>query len=298
MAYFEHLFILICIYTILSQSLNIVMGYTGLFNLGQVAFYGVGAYTSALLTLAGYPFWLGLICGAILASLSSLLIGIPSLRLKGHYFAIATLGFGEIARSVMLNWTSLTRGPMGLPGIPRPELFGYSFSSMEAFLVFALIAAVICNFSMYLIIKSHFGRVLKSIREDEIAAEALGKNITKYKIQSLMVGAFFAGIAGSLYAHYINFIDPSTFVLQETILITLMVVVGGMGSFLGTILGATILILLPEPLRMLDLPSSIVAPVRLMIYALLLILIMLFKPDGIIHPEKFQFNLFRKWKKR
>lgn len=291
MVYLEHLLIIVAIYTILSQSLNIVLGYTGVFNLGHVAFYGIGAYAAALLSLAGYPFWVGLVVGVILAAIAGFGLGMPTLRLHGHYLAIATLGFSEIVRAIMLNWSSLTRGPMGLPGIPRPSVFGIVINSTESYLVFAVIVAVLCNCILWLIIHSDFGRVLRSVREDEIAALALGKNITKYKVQALMISAGFAAVSGVLYAHYINFIDPSTFVINEIVLITLMVVLGGMGSFGGAIIGAVIIILLPEPLRFLHLPSSLVGPLRQMIYALILILIMLFRPDGLIRPKSMKMSL-------
>src|SRR3989338_5377246 len=269
MVYLEHLLVLIAIYAILAQSLNIALGYTGVFNLGHVAFYGIGAYTAALLSLSGYSFWTGLVVAIILAAIAGFILGAPTLRLRGHYLAIATLGFSEVVRAIMLNWSSLTRGPMGLPGIPRPDIFGWVLNSTAAYLIFAILVAVICNVLMWLIIHSHFGRVLRSIREDEIAALALGKNITKYKVQALMISAGFAAVAGVLYAHYINFIDPSTFVINEIVLILLMVVLGGMGSFGGAIVGAVIIILLPEPLRFLHLPSSLVGPLRQLIYALL-----------------------------
>ncbi|OGC81767.1 MAG: branched-chain amino acid ABC transporter permease [Candidatus Abawacabacteria bacterium RIFCSPHIGHO2_01_FULL_46_8] len=285
MVYLEHLLVLIAIYAILAQSLNIALGYTGVFNLGHVAFYGIGAYTAALLSLSGYSFWTGLVVAIILAAIAGFILGAPTLRLRGHYLAIATLGFSEVVRAIMLNWSSLTRGPMGLPGIPRPDIFGWVLNSTAAYLIFAILVAVICNVLMWLIIHSHFGRVLRSIREDEIAALALGKNITKYKVQALMISAGFAAVAGVLYAHYINFIYPSTFVINEIVLILLMVVLGGMGSFKGAIVGAVIIILLPEPLRFLSLPSSLVGPLRQLIYALLLIVIMLFRPEGIIHPK-------------
>jgi len=285
MDYLIHLAILICIYAILAQSLNLVFGFTGLFDLGHIAFYGIGAYTSSLLTLTGVNFWLAFLAGGILAAVFGFLLGIPTLKLKGHFLAIATFGFGEIIRAVMLNWTKLTRGPLGLPGIPRPLLFGFKFSTSLSFLILIFAIAVILNFIIYQFMAKPFGRVLKAIREDEIAAQTLGRNTVQYKLIALTMGAFFAGLAGVFYAHYINFIDPSTFVLHEVVLIFLMVIMGGSGNFWGTIMGAALLVLLPEPLRFMQLPSSIVAPMRQIIYALLLIIIVIRYPNGLIGPR-------------
>jgi branched-chain amino acid transport system permease protein len=297
MGYFAHLIILVGIYIILSVSLNLVVGYTGLFNIGHAAFFGIGAYTSALLVLPGpiglgLPWWIGIISGAIMAGIFGFLIGIPCLRLRGDYLAIATLGFGEIIRAILKNWTGLTRGPLGLPGIPKPELFGITFNSAHLYLTLTLVIAAIVVFLVYRITNSPFGRVLKSVRDDEIASQSLGKNVVNYKLYALIIGAFFAGIAGSLYAHYITFIDPSTFTLIETILMLSMVVLGGTGSNFGAVIGATILVLLPEPIRFLSLPSSVAAALRQMIYSLALIVLMIYRPAGLFGEHS---NLNPKW---
>ena len=290
MGYFEHILILICIYIVLAVSLNLIIGFVGLLNLGHAAFFGIGAYTSALLTLAGIPFIIAFISSFILAGLFGLLVSIPCIRLRGDYLAIATLGFGEIIRAILKNWVSLTRGPLGIPGIPKASI-GIVFNTQIKFLIFAIVIALLTIFIIKRIVHSPFGRVLRAIREDEIAAQSLGKNVNKYKIIAVVIGAAFAGIAGSLYAHYITFIDPTTFTLTETILILLMVVLGGMGSILGSVIGAAVLIILPEPLRFLQLPSSIVAAVRQMLYALILILLMIFKPDGFFGERKHKVVL-------
>jgi branched-chain amino acid transport system permease protein len=279
--YLLHIAVLCGIYVILSISLNLAVGFTGLFNIGHAAFYGIGAYTSALLTLAGVPWWIALIASAIMAGLFGFMVGVPCLRLRGDYLAIATLGFGEIIRAVMKNWTGLTRGPLGLPGIPKPSLFGVQFASIDMYLLLVVVIAIITVVIVNRLVKSPFGRVLKSIREDEIAAKSLGKNVVKYKLQALALSAMFAGVAGSLYAHYITFIDPSTFTLMETVLMLCMVVLGGSGSIIGSVVGAIILVVLPEPLRFISLPSSAAAALRQMIYSVSLILMMIFRPQGI-----------------
>ena len=289
-AYLVHLLILIGIYAILSISLNLAMGFTGLLNIGHVAFYGVGAYTSALLALNfGLSFWGGLLIGGIVAGLFGLLLAIPTIRLRGDYLAIATLGFAIIVENIFRNWTGLTRGPLGLPGIPKPHLFNITFSG-NSYLVLVLVFLLITYLFIRHIVKSPYGRVLKSIREDELVTASLGKNVVKYKTQALMLSAFFAGVAGSLYAHYITFIDPSSFSVLESILIISMVIVGGLASVEGSIIGAVILILLPEPLRFLPLPSFAIGALRQMIYAGLLILLLIKRPQGISGEVKENKN--------
>ena len=285
-AYLIHLFILTGIYGILSISLNLAMGFTGLLNIGHVAFYGVGAYTSALLALNfGLSFWWGLLIGGLVASLFGLLLAIPTIRLRGDYLAIATLGFAIIVENVFRNWTSLTRGPLGLPGIPKPYLFGITFSGFSYLILVLVFLLIVYLFTKH-IVSSPYGRVLKSIREDELVTASLGKNVVRYKTQALMLSAFFAGVAGSLYAHYITFIDPSSFSILESILIISMVIVGGLASVEGSIIGAIILILLPEPLRFLPLPSFAIGALRQMIYAGLLILLLIKRPQGISGEAK------------
>ncbi len=299
MGYIDHLLILVCIYIILSVSLNLITGYVGLLNLGHAAFFGIGAYASALLVkVVGVPWPAALVLGAILAGIAGLLIGIPCLRLRGDYLAIATLGFGEIIRAVMKNWTSLTRGPRGIPGIPKPELFGYAFTDNGAYLLLSFIIMLIVVFIVWRMVASPFGRVLRAIREDEIGALTLGKNIVKYKLIALSTGAFFAGIAGSLYAHYITFIDPSSFTLLETVLIVSMAVLGGLGSITGSVIGAIILILLPEPLRFLDLPSYVKAAMRQIIYSIILILLIIFRPEGLLGEGAMRTSTIRTSKVR
>ena len=226
--YLIHLLILIGIYLILAISLQLAVGFTGLLNLGHIAFYCIGAYTSALLALNNFPFWLCFSLAGIVAMLFGFLLSIPTNKLKGDYLALATMGFSFVIYAVVLNWTSLTRGPLGLPGIPKPSLFGISFSNNFSFLILTAIIALIS----YLIVKkitiSPFGKVLEAIRDDELATRVLGKNTFKIKTYALGISAFFAGIAGSLYSHYITFIDPSSFTLLQLIPVLCIVVIGGL----------------------------------------------------------------------
>jgi branched-chain amino acid transport system permease protein len=289
MEYFLHIIVISGIYIILALSLNLIVGFTGLPALGHAAFSCIGAYTSSLLALnLGLSPWVGLILGACLAGLSGVVIGYPAVRLKGDYLALATFGLGVIVYSIAKNWVSLTRGPMGLPGIPGFSIFGYELSEIWQYLILVVFFVLITIFVINRIVKSPFGRVLRSIREDEVASEALGKDINKHKLIVFVVGAFFAGIGGSLYAHYITFIDPSSFTVTESITILLMVIFGGMGSIQGSVVGAVILVVIPELLRFLGVPSSIAAPLRQMIYGLLLVVLMIRRPQGIMGRYRFR----------
>ncbi|MDD9954406.1 MAG: branched-chain amino acid ABC transporter permease [Candidatus Woesearchaeota archaeon] len=300
-AYVIHLFIMLCIYIVLTTSMNLAVGFTGLINLGHIAFYAIGAYTSALLAVKlGLPFWVGLLAGGCMAAFFGYLLSFPTVRLKGDYLAIGTLGFSIILEAVLKNWTSLTRGPLGIPGIPKPELFGLTFSSLELYAILAFTLALITFTVLKIVTVSPFGRVMKAVRDDEVAAKTLGKNTFRVKAKVLTLSAFFAGVAGSLYAHYITFIDPTSFAITETILIFSMVLVGGTGSLWGSIAGAFVIgILLPEPLRFLDLPSSIVGGMRQALYALLMILVIMKRPQGLIGEDTFHsmwHNVKRRFK--
>jgi len=279
-AYLIHLLILIGIYSILAISLQLAVGFTGLLNLGHIAFYCIGAYTSALLALHNFPFWFCFLSAGIMATLFGFLLSVPINKLKGDYLALATMSFSFVIYAIVLNWRFLTRGPLGLPGIPRPTLFGISFSNNFSFLILTAIIALISYLIIKKITESPFGKALEATRDDELAAKVLGKNTFKMKTCALGISAFFAGIAGSLYAHYITFIDPSSFTLLQLIPVLAIVIIGGLASLKGTVLATIILVLLPEPLRFIGFPSSVVGPARQMIYALILLLILIYKPKG------------------
>jgi len=283
-----HLAIVIAIYAVFALSLNVEIGYTGLFNFGHVAFFAIGAYTSALLTLAGAPFGLGLAAGLAAAGLCGYLLSIPALKLQGDYFGIATLGFGEILRMVVNNEVWLTKGPMGLPGIPRPELFGLHFDTLPAYLALSGGMALATFAVLAFIVLSPFGRALKAVRDDETAAEILGKNAFRFKIKSFVIGSVFAGLAGVLWAHYTTFISPGDFTLTETILVLLIVVMGGKGTFLGPVVGAVVLIFFQESVRFLRLPpewTRLLGPLQQMVFGLLLVVFMVFRPEGIVREK-------------
>lgn len=290
MDYLLHILILIGIYVILAESLNLIVGYTGLLSIAHAAFYGIGAYVAALMALKlNSPFIINIICAVIISGLLGGLVGIPSLRIKDHYFVIATFAFQVIAFSILNNWVSFTGGPMGLPGIPQPVIFGWTISSHWDYLLLVGIFAVLTCWVCHRIVKSPFGRVLMAIREDEVFALAAGKNVAFYKVAVFVLGSGLAAIAGALYAHYISFIDPTSFTVMESIFIISIVIIGGAGSLWGPVIGAIVLVTLPELLRFIGLPSSIAANVRQIIYGGLLVAFMMWRPQGLV--GKFRFRL-------
>jgi len=277
-----NILILICIYVILSVSLNFALGYTGLLNLGHIAFFGIGAYTSVLLVQSGTPYIIAIASAGAMTSILGFLLIRATGRIKGDYLALATLGFNFVVYSILLNWNSVTRGPLGIPGIPKPSVFGLEISTNLSYFTFVLVIAIFTVIILNLIVRSSFGRLMQATRDDEIGLRVLGKNTFKIKTKVMMISAFFAGIAGSLFAHYIGFIDPANFSLQEIILVLTIVIVGGLASLKGSILATIIIIVIPELLRFLPLPSTILGPEQQMIYAAILVLILLWKPRGLL----------------
>ncbi len=283
MDYLIHILILISIYGILGLSLNLIVGYAGLLSITQAAFYGVGAYVTAiLLTTSGVNFFLSLVIGMIITGVLSLLIGFVLSKFKDDYYALGSFGFNVIIYSILLNWQELTRGPLGIPGIGRPSILGLTFSDNISFLILAVVIGLIIYGVCVYVTKSSFGRVLKAIREDEQAIKVFGYNTLWYKLAVFVIGAMMASVAGGLFASYITFIDPSTFTLNESIFILAIVILGGLANNKGAVLGAVILILLPEILRFVGFPSDIAAQMRQVTYGLILILLMLYRPQGMV----------------
>lgn len=283
MDYVYHIFIMISIYAILAVSLNLMLGYTGLFSLAHAAFFGIGAYISALLTLnLGFSFWLAMLLAIIGTVVIGVLLAVPTLRLGGDYFILAVLGFQIVISGVLYNWVDLTRGPFGLYGLRAPSLFGFSLSSTFGFLLLAALMAIFLYVLANRMVCSPFGRVIRAIREDPVVAQVLGKDIVTFKILVFAIASGYAAIAGSLYAHYFTAINPLSFGLAESFFIVTMVVLGGSGSLRGSIVGAGIVVLFPEGLRFLNLPSAIAAPTQQIFFGLLLILFMRYRPQGIL----------------
>jgi branched-chain amino acid transport system permease protein len=287
MDYLLYTGVIICIWMMLSISQNLVLGYAGLFSMCQAAFFGVGAYTSALMYINfGSHILISSVVGAFLASLMGIVIAIPSLRLKGDYFFIATLALQVIVFNLFVNWTSVTKGPLGVYGIERPEFFGIKLNSNFTYLLMAIVFVSICYFISNRICNSSFGMTLKAIREDEIAAAAVGKNILKFKVLIFMVSGMWASLAGSLYIYFIGAVDPFAFTLHESIFILSIAIVGGLGTLRGSILGALVLILIPELLKFAEMPEAIAYQARNLIYGLCLILFMMYRPQGLIGEYK------------
>jgi len=277
--YYSRIVILICINVILAVSLNLIIGVTGQLTLGHAGFMSIGAYAAAMATMEmNLPFPIALLFGGIVAAVIGFLIGMPTLRLKGDYLAITTLGFGEIIRVVITNIDQLGGG-RGLAGIPPKTNFSWVFFIM----VFTILI-------IYNIARSSQGRAMMSVREDEIAAEAMGINTTKYKIMAFVTGSFFAGIAGGLFAHYLMYIKPEQFGFLKSVDLVTYVVMGGMGSLTGSILSTGILTILPEGLRFLN-------DYRMIIYPLALIIIMRFRPQGLMGTKELSMKVFDKFSK-
>ena len=234
--------------------------------------------------------WIVVILFVIIGTaLISLLIAYPSLRLKGDYFILATLGFQLIIYTILYNWVAVTRGPYGIPGIPALKLFGMvDISGLYPFLILSAILALLVVFIFYRLIHSPFGRVLKGIRDDEIAVLSLGRNVTKFKIWTFVISSGFIGIAGMIYATYVTYIDPTSFNLDEAIFILAAVLIGGTGNIRGPVIGAVFVILVPELLRFVGFPDSIAANMRQIVYGLTLVVLMYFRPQGIAGEFKLQ----------
>lgn len=286
--YLIHLLILISIYVVLAVSLNLTIGFVGLLNLGHAAFFGIGAYTSALLIQQGVPFILAFLIAGAITSIFGYLLMLAVKNLKGDYLALATLGFNFVIYSILLNWTELTRGPLGIPGIPKPSIFGFVINTNLEYMVFSLIIATVVVLILHGIIKSPFGKLLHGIRDNEIRLKVLGKDTFHIKTKVMMLSAFIAGIAGSLYAHYITYIDPSSFTMAEVILVFTIVIIGGLASLKGSVVSTFLILLIPEALRFLEIPSSVLGPLRQMIYALILFAILMFKPTGFFGKIKLK----------
>ena len=274
--YYTGIIILTLINVILAVSLNLIVGFTGQLCLGHAGFMAIGAYVSAMLTKeVNVPFFIALLIGAIIAAIFAALIGYPTLRLKGDYFAITTLAFCEIIRVVIMNIEAVG-GATGLKSIPKNTNFTIAF-------IFAALTVLI----IYNILHSSQGRAMITVRENEIAAEAMGINTFKYKMMAFIIGAFFAGLAGSLYAHYMGYIQPSTFNFVKSIDYLTYVVFGGMGSLSGSIIATIVLTFLPELLRGF-------AEYRMIIYPLALIVLMIFRPEGLLGNKELSLKIFKK----
>ena len=282
MEYVLHLFILICFYTMLSQSLNLSAGFAGLISLTHAGFYGIGAYTTAILsTFYGVSFWSSIPLAMLISGLLAFIVSLIALRTVDDYFIICTLGIQVILFSIMNNWMELTRGPLGIPGIPSIQLFGFSVESKISFLLLSLYFAAVIWFVLRNISRSGFGKTLTAISEDEIYTQSIGKNVYLSKTVSFTLSAMLAAIPGTLYAHYITYIDPTSFTVNESIFILSIVIIGGLGNLTGSFFASAFLVLLPEALRFVGMPDSIAANMRQIIYGLILVIVMMTGKNGV-----------------
>lgn len=285
--YYSNILNLALIYIIAAVSLNLTCGYLGQLPLGHAGFMSIGAYTAAIITskmnlqdlgsISGRQllFFIATLAGGVFAMTAGVLIGLPALRLKGDYLAIITLGFGEIIRVLMQN-IKITGGAMGLGGIQKMTDFSWSYFWTVIVIIFA-----------FLLINSRHGRAIRSIKEDEIAAESVGINLTYYKIVAFAAAAFFAGVAGSLYAHHICYLEPGNFGYNMSIEMLVMVVLGGLGSISGSVISAMVLTVIPEMLQTF-------ASWKMIIYSLLLVIVMIFRPSGLMGDKEFSVFKLKK----
>jgi branched-chain amino acid transport system permease protein len=283
--YHIQVMIFIGIYTILTLSLNLLNGYVGLLSIGHAAFYGVGAYASAKLVMTvGLPFPLAMLGAGAVAGLIGYLIAKPTLRLSGIYMTLATLGFNMIFFLILQNWMSFTNGPLGIMDIPPPNIFGYEIQTRVQYYYLVFFLVLLTVVSMHRLMTCRFGRALVSIRENELAAEAMGVHTTRYKIQAFVLAAFYAGIAGSFYAHFVKYISPDSFYIYESFILLAMLAFGGQGNLIGPVVGAAVLIIIPEIFRFLQ-------EYRMLVYGGVLITMMLVRRQGLLGGRDYSLRL-------
>lgn len=276
--YYLHLSILALIWVIAAQGQNLIQGYTGYVSIVQAGFIGIGAYSTALLGLHyDLPVWLTILLAPVITGLFAVGVGYPSLRVKGHYFAIVTLAFNLVIFIVLMNFTELTEGEAGITGIPKPGSPDgwFNWRDRETYYYFVLIVAVLMTGLAALIVRSRIGRILIAIRQNEDLVGAIGISAWKYKLFAFVTSAMFAGLAGAIYAHYQSFINPEIFGVAQSLDAILAVIIGGSGTIAGPVIGAFFVVLLPEYLRFAD-------SFRLIIYGLVLVLATIFMPRGIV----------------
>ena len=287
MEYIFHILIFVSIYGILALAQNLVMGSTGLLTAAGAAFYGIGAYTAAILaTKFDFNIFTTLLIAPLVAALTALLIGSTFARFRDDYFMLATLGFLMIFNTVVRNWESFTGGAYGIAGIPKPHIFGFVFNTPFSFVFLAFSILLLVIVITYFISRSSFGRVLNAIREDEDALSIFGYKTSDYKLFAFAIGASLTAFGGVLFASYLTFIDSNLFTVNESLLLWSMIILGGIGRNRGALLGALLLIMLPEGLRFVGFPLEFAALLRQCIYGLLLIFLMLYHPKGILGKYK------------
>lgn len=290
-AYVIRILGLVGLYMIVALGLNIVVGFLGLLDLGFMAFYAVGAYSMALLSLEGWSFGWALLASTLIAMVLRALLGAPVLRLRGDYLAIVTLGFGEITRIVLNNWDSLTNGPKGIslfssPNVKAVSLLGIEITSNIHFYYLILLFVILCVGISVNLLNSRLGRAWNAIREDEMAARLCGIQLTRMKMIGFIISAAFAGLAGGIFARWESFVTPVSFTFWESAMLVTMVVIGGMGSIPGTLLGVAIVVMVPELLR--NVLGSGFVSWRYFIFGVALVLVAVFRPQGLLPSQKHE----------
>lgn len=282
MNYLLHICIMLAIYGMLAVSANLLIGYSGLLTMAHAAFYGLGAYVYALLSLHfHWPLWATLPCAVAAGALAGWLFGLAALRFRNETFVLATIGFQMIVYVILYNWTGLTRGPYGISGIPRPTVFGHAIETVPQFFFFSIVIFLILLGISILIGRSSFALSLKALRDNEAAAQTLGISPRRQYIRALLVSSALAAVPGVCFAGYVTYIDPTSFTLQESIFIVSILLVGGSGNIKGPLCGALFMLVLPEVMRFVGLPDAVAANMREIIYGLLLIILMYFRPQGL-----------------
>lgn len=282
-SYLLNLAVLICISSILSVSLNFIIGYAGIYSLAHAAFFGVSAYAGALVALhLTTDILVAIPLAMALCALLSLTISLPSLRVRGEYFVAASLGLQVIAFTVFEQWQSVTGGLGGLTAIPIATIFGLKIRSLAAYLGLAAICLAAVTTATVALVRSSFGRNLKAIRDDEVAAAAFGKNVTMIKTLAVAISSSLCAVGGVLYAFHISFVNPESFTIDQSVLVMAMIIIGGTGTIFGPILGALIIHLLPAGLTYLALPSHDIGALQQIIYGTAMVLLMIFRPAGLV----------------
>lgn len=288
MDYALSIVILLCIYVVLASSLNIVLGHTGLLSLSHGAFYGVGAYASALVAMAsGWSFPVTLVIACLVTAALAAALALPLLRLRGDYFILGSLGFQVILIDIIYNWDGLTNGPWGLSGVPRPGFLGIEVSSQLEYVLLYAPLAIICVALAHYLTTSPFGRVLNAIREDEVATTAFGKSVPWFRVSAFAMSAGLAAAGGAMYAHYVTYIDPTSFTFLESVYILSLVVVGGVANTRGPLIGAFVLVLAPELLRFVGFSSGMDSNIRQLLYGAMLMAFCLWRSRGIAGRDVF-----------
>jgi branched-chain amino acid transport system permease protein len=266
------------IFAIMAVGWNLMSGFGGMFSFGHAAFFGIGAYTSALLTLKlDWSFWLALPSAAAMAAVAGWAIGRLALKLRGAYFVLVTISFAGVISLVSVNWMELTNGPLGLPGVPAPELPGLSLRTKSAYYYLVLAVTALAYLVCHRLVRSRLGRAFLALRENEALAESVGVDPTRTLVLAAVVSAAMAGVAGSLYAHYTRFVSPEVFLFSYTVTMVIMVVAGGKGTLAGPVVGAVLFTVLPEVLR-----EAMAWQWQMLAYGVLLVLLLFFLPRGIV----------------